>query len=176
VVRVTARRLSIPLALFAILTCASIAFFIAFGKEFPPLMTVHFDAGGRPDLFMDRVKFIVLGSFVSLMLPTFLIAAIGVIPRIVPPSMLAVPNKAYWTSPERRGQALDTLLWFGLWLACLVQAFLMVTNIAIYRANLTQPASVGAMGEMPWLHALLLGGAIVLWAVSLFRAFRIPRL
>jgi hypothetical protein len=125
---------------------------------------------------MDRVKFIVMGSFIALMLPTFLVAMIGVVPRVLPPSVLSVPNKSYWQAPERRGHALDALMWFGLWLACLVQAFLIITNVVIYRANLIEPPALGAMGRMPWLHALLFAGAIGFWGISLFRAFRIPRL
>ena len=113
-----ARRLSIPLALFAVLTSASIAFFIYFGRDFPPRMAVPFTGDG----YMDRVKFIVLGSFASFMLPTAIVALVGVLPRVL--------------APQRDAAKYDTLLWGGLWLACLVQVVLMAMNIAIYRANL----------------------------------------
>ena len=117
------RRLSIPLALFALLTSASIAFFIYFGRDSPPHMAVTCTMNGVAKTYMDRVKFIVLGSFVSFMLPTFIVAVVGVLPRVLP-------------SPERRAARLDTLLWAGLWLGCLVQVLLMTINILIYRANL----------------------------------------
>lgn len=171
----TPRRVSIPLALLALLTCASIAFFIFFGKEFPPRMAVHFGIGGRPDGYMDRVKFIVLGSFLSLMLPTFIAAMVGVLPRILPSSMLNVPNKDYWTAPERRGHALDTMLWFGLWLACLVQAFLMVLFIGIYRVNLADPPMLNAVGLKVTFPAVMFAAGVVWWGAGLTRAFAIPR-
>jgi hypothetical protein len=71
---------------------------------------------------MDRVKFIVLGSFVSFMLPTAIVAIVGVLPRVL--------------APAKRAATLDTLLWGSLWLGCAVQVLLMAANIAIYRANL----------------------------------------
>ena len=101
-----------------LLTCASIAFFIFFGRDFPPQMAVPFAADGH----IDRVKFIVLGSFLSFMLPTFIVAVIGVLPRVLPSKM---PDKTR-----------DAMLWGSLWFGCLVQAGLMAMNIAIYRANL----------------------------------------
>ena len=171
----TPRRLSIPVALLAVMTCASIAFFIFFGRDFPPSMAVHFGIGGRPDRYVDRVKFIVLGSFLSLMLPTLIATLVGVLPRVLPTSMLNLPNKNYWMAAERREHALNVMLWFGLWLACLVQAFLMVVNVGIYRANLTQPPALGAMGALVFVPGLALVSAIVFWGVALARAFAMPR-
>ena len=129
-------RISIPLALLVLLTCGSIAFFIFYGRDFPPTMAIHFGLGGAPNGYMDRVKFIVLGSFLSFMLPLFIATVIGVLPRVLPPSMISLPNKAYWFAPERRAATLDFMLWAGLWLASLVQVLLLVAFIGIYRANL----------------------------------------
>jgi hypothetical protein len=115
------RRLSIPLALLIVLTCASIAFFIFFGRDFPPSMIVNVGLGGS-DQHMDRVKFIVLGSFVSLMLPTFIATVVGVLPRVL--------------NPVRPAAMLDGRMWAGLWMGCAAQAVLLAVNFAIYRANL----------------------------------------
>lgn len=130
------RRVSIPLALLLLLTSASIAFFVFFGRDFPPTMAVLFGIGGRPNGYMDRVKFIVLGSFISFMVPTFIATVIGVLPRVLPASMISLPNKAYWFAPERRAATLDFMLWAGLWLACVVQLLLLLAFVGIYRANL----------------------------------------
>ena len=117
-----ARRLSIPLAILVVLTCASIAFFIFFGQDFPPTMVVHLGIGGA-DHHVDRVKFIVLGSFLALMLPTSIATLVGVLPRVL-------------LARGRRAATFDALLWFGLWIGSVIQVVLMAVNIAIYRANL----------------------------------------
>ena len=166
------RRLSIPFAVLMVLTCASIAFFIFFGQDFPPTMAVRFNANGEPVVWMDRVKFIVLGSFLSFMLPTFVATAVGVLPRVLPLSFLSVPNRAYWLAPERQNSALDALMWFGLWLGSLIQAFLMAVNIGLAKANAVTPPVLHGM----WFTAAvaLFFAALVLWVLSLRRAFALP--
>ena len=116
------RRVSIPLAILILLTCASFAFFIFYGQDFPPTMVLPSGFGGF-DRHIDRVKFIVLGSFLSLMLPWFITTVVGVLPRVL-------------LARGRSAAIFDTLLWFGLWLGSGVQAVLMAIYIAIYRANL----------------------------------------
>lgn len=111
-----------PLAILMLLTCGSIAFFIFFGQDFPPTMILHLGLAG-PDRQVDRVKFIVLGSFLSLMLPWFIATMVGVLPRVL-------------LARGRPAATFDTLLWLGLWLGAGVQVLLIAVNIAIYRANL----------------------------------------
>lgn len=167
-----ARRLSIPLAILVVLTCASIAFFIFYGQDFPPTMAVRFSLDGQPVEWMDRVKFIVLASFVSFMLPTFAATLVGVLPRVLPVSVLNMPNKTYWLAAERKGAALDAWMWFGLWLGCLLQSLLIVTNVGIARANAAAPPTLSAA----WLVlpvGLFLAGVLA-WALSIRRAFSLP--
>jgi hypothetical protein len=173
VVYVKPRPLAIPLAILMLLTCGSIAFFIFFGQDFPPRMAVRFNFEGHPVDWMDRVKFIVLASFVSFMLPTFVAAMVGVLPRVLPISILNMPNKAYWLALERRQTALDAWTWLGLWLGCLLQAFLMAINIGIARANAVTPPSLDGL----WLlmpTALFFTGVLA-WGLSVRRAFAVPR-
>jgi hypothetical protein len=169
----TERRLSIPLAILMLLTCGSIAFFIFFGQDFPPHMAVRFNLDGQPVEWMDRVKFIVLASFVSFMLPTFAAAMVGVLPRVVPISILNMPNKAYWLAQERRPEALDAWTWFGLWLGCLLQGFLMVINIGIARANAVTPPVLG--GAWLLMPPVLFFAGLLAWGLSVRRAFALPR-
>ncbi|TAK17692.1 MAG: hypothetical protein EPO35_02600 [Acidobacteria bacterium] len=168
----TPRRLSIPLAVLMVLTCASIAFFIFFGRDFPPTMAVRFNASGEPVVWMDRVKFIVLASFLSFMLPTFVAAAVGVLPRVFPVSFLNLPNKAYWLAPERQNAALDALMWLGLWLGSLIQAFLIAVNVGLARANALTPPVTDGVWFTAAVAAFFVG--LVLWGVSLRRAFALP--
>lgn len=171
----TSRRISVPLAILVVSISASIAFFIFCGRDFPPAMAVHFKMSGVADRYMDRVKFIVLGSFLSFMAPIFIATMVGVLPRMLPPSALNVPNKSYWIAPEHRAEALDNLLWFGLWLAALIEVFMLAVDVVIYRANLAQPPNFGPV-SLPFLFAIVvLPVGIVSMVIGLFRAFAIPR-
>lgn len=166
-------RVSLPLALLLVLTCGALAFFIYYGQWFPPTMAVHFNGAGQPDAWMDRVKFIVIGTALCFILPPFIVACVGVMPRVLPVSMLQLPNRAYWLAPERREVTLRHLLFVGLWLGCLVQAFLLAVWIMIARAN---PA--GATPHLSADHAFVVGGFAVLTVVFVVwssRSFVRPR-
>ena len=82
----------------------------------PDRVASHFGASGQPDAWADKeilVK-IYLGvvAFIAILFP-----GIGFLISKTPPSMINLPNKDYWLSPERRQDTMDTLsrqfLWFG---------------------------------------------------------------
>jgi hypothetical protein len=155
------------------MTSASLAFFVYYGQWFPPTLAVHFNGAGQPDGWMDRVKFIVVGSSMSLMVPALVAALGGVMPRVLPVSVLSLPNKAYWMAPERRELTFNRMLFASLWLGCLVQAFLLAVWIMIVRAN---PA--GLVPHLPRSHAVVVGGFVVAvlgFVVWMSRTFARPR-
>ena len=165
-------RISVPLGVLMLLTAGTLAFFIYYGQWFPPTLAVHFDGAGVADGWMDRVKFIVIGTSISFMVPTFIVAVVGVMPRVLP-SAINLPNKAYWLAPERRESTLIRLLYFALWLGCLVQVFLLGIWILIGRAN---PA--GAVPHLSADHAFVVAGfviALVAYVCWVGRAFAKPR-
>lgn len=166
-------RISLPLALLLLMTAGSLAFFVYYGQWFPPTLAVHFNGAGTADGWMDRVKFIIIGSSLSFMTPAFVVACLGVLPRVLPIGMINLPNRAYWLAPERREGTLRHLLYVALWLGCLVEAFLLAVWIMIARAN---PA--GATPHLSADHAFVVGGFILLTAsyiVWISRTFARPR-
>lgn len=166
-------RLTPPLGLLLILTSASLAFFVYYGQWFPPTLAVHFTMAGEPDGWTDRIKFIVIASSLSMMVPALVVTCVGVLPRVLPIGAVNLPNRDYWLAPERREATLRRLLFFALWLGCIVQAFLLGLWITIDRAN---PA--GAPAHLSPDHAFLIGGfvlSLVGFFVSITRAFAKPR-
>ncbi len=162
-----------PLALLLVLSAGSLAFFIYYGQWFPPQMAVHFTWAGEPDGWVDRVKFIVIGTSLCFMVPPFIVACVGVMPRVLPASMVNLPNRAYWLAPERREMALGRLMFYALWLGVIVQGLLFSVFILLARAN---PAAAPA--HLSQGHAVVVGIFLVLlvvWALKLTRAFRRSR-
>jgi hypothetical protein len=165
-------RLSTPAFTLLVLTAASIAMLIFYGADLPPTVAVHFGEGGRADGFQDRVMFIVMRSFWTMMLPP-VVAAMGLLPRIFN-LRLNVPNREYWlASPARRDEANDRLLWFSLWFACLLQAFLFANQGLVMFGNATQPASLPALTLVMTVAVLV--PAIAILMGLLFRSFAAPR-
>lgn len=166
-------RVSLPLALLLLLTSGSVAFFVYYGQWFPPTLAVHFNGAGDPDGWMDRIKFIVIGSSLSFMVPAFVVACLGVLPRVLPVGMVNLPNRDYWLAPEQREDTFTRLLCVSLWLGCLVEAFLMAVWIMIARAN----PSTGT-AHLSADHAVVVGGfviAMLAFVIWVKRAFATPR-
>lgn len=166
-------RVSVPLALLLILTAGALAFFIYYGQWFPPTLAVHFDSAGQPDGWMDRVKFIVIGTSVCFILPPFLVACVGVLPRVLPLRLLNLPNRDYWLAPERVEASLNRLTYLGLWLGCIVQAFLLAIFESIVRSNPPEGTAHLAGGAGVLGAGFVVG--LVLWGLMLARSFRLPR-
>lgn len=168
-------RIAPPLALFALLTCGVFAFFIFYGKSLPPTMAVKFNQAGAPVEMMDRVKFIVMATSTSFLLPTFVVALVGVLPRIAPNANLNVPDKEYWTaSTERREALMNRMLSFGLWLGCLIQVILCAVWISIARANAAAGSPVERSYGTGWL-VFLVPVAAVMVILLMFGAMSRPR-
>lgn len=169
----TRPRIALPVGLLLVMMAGSLAYLIYFGAAFPPRMAVHFTQAGEPDGWMDRLMFIVLASSMTFMVPPFLVAALGVMPRVMPGSVLNIPNRDFWLAPERRDAMLSNVLYYALWLGCLVEALLIAVNVMIAQAN--PPGAVAHL--TPWHAAVVvvfLGGMTV-WVWSFFRAFAKPR-
>jgi uncharacterized membrane protein len=166
-------RLSTPLALLLVLSAGSLAFFIYYGQWFPPQMAIHFNWAGEPDGWVDRVKFIVIGTSLCFMVPPLLVACVGVMPRVLPASMVNLPHRDYWLAPERRELTLGRLMFFALWLGVIVQGFLFAVFIFLARAN---PAE-GPV-HLSQSHVVLAVVFLVLlaaWGLKLTRAFQRSR-
>ena len=166
-------RVSLPLAVLLVLTCGALAFFIYYGQWFPPTLAVRFTLAGVPYGWMDRLKFIVIGSSLSFMLPTFVVACLGVMPRVLPIRMVTLPHRDYWLAPERREATLNRLLYFALWLGCLVQAFLLSLWIMIRHANPPGAPARSLDGHTALVAVFVL--ALVTFVAVVSRAFAKPR-
>ena len=163
------RRLSTPLALLLLLTAGALSFFIYFGQWFPPVLAVHFDLAGNPNGWQDRIKFIVIGTSLSFILPPFLVACIGVLPRVIPPRSINLPNREFWLAPERREETYNAMLYFALWLACLVQAFLIAIHVTIARANPAGAPPHAPQGTL--LIGLVFAASLIAWSVRFVSGF-----
>jgi hypothetical protein len=136
-------------------------------------VATHFDAGGRPNGWTSREA---LGSFDFVFLLFVLGVVIGsaLLIRVLPTSLINVPNRDHWFAPERRRQSHDRLLRHMLWLACLIVGFLIGVNHLVFVANLGPGGThLPGAGMVALLASLLLG--LVVWTVGLYRLFPRPK-
>jgi uncharacterized membrane protein len=136
-------------------------------NDLPQQVASHW-SGDDPDGWMSK------GSFVA----TFaaLIASVAALflflPWLVrlPPRALNIPNRTYWTSPERlpetRAKVATALAWIGVVVTFL---FVGVLELAL-RQNLGAPRAGDHVGWMMAAYVL----AMMIWLVIGLRGFRRP--
>jgi len=138
----------------------------------PDKMATHFGSGGKANGWMAKDDFfLMLGG-----LCCFIAALFALLPRLIaklPDSVINIPNKPYWMTPERRGQAMAILGRSMLWMADLVLALFLGMGYLTYRANrMPEPA----LDER--LAFLLMGGFVagmLATVVLLILAYRVPK-
>jgi hypothetical protein len=85
-----------------------------------------------------------------------------------------LPSRSYWSeTPERREELLKWLLWFGLWVGCLVQAFLIAGNVSVFQANRAVPPVLPQWGGWSLTIVFLVG--LLIWIRSFVRLIVTPR-
>lgn len=147
-------RVSLPLALLLVLIAGSLAYLIYFGADFPPRMAVRFTSAGEPDGWMDRLKFIVIAASVSFMLPPFIVACVGVVPRVL---------------SARRETTMQFLLTAALWLGCIVEGFIVAIIVLVARAN--PPIGAARLSDAYVAVVAIFLLALGVWVWRLARGF-----
>jgi uncharacterized membrane protein len=138
----------------------------------PEMVAVHFDASGRPNGFTSREDCRQFMRSFTLGAPIFIVLVTALLPRLVPPSMLNIPNRAYWLAPERAAETVDFLSEQGVWFGCILVVFLCFVDELLVRANSSAPPAFPTglfMGSMALLFT-----AIGFWGARMFRRFRRP--
>jgi len=80
------------------------------------------------------------------------------IPRIIaamPVSMINLPHKEFWLSPQRRDDTLAYIRVWTAWLGCALLAFLLFVMELVYRANLHTPPQLNMAAFVPALLAFV---------------------
>jgi len=162
----------VPLLLFVMLLAAAAAAILYFAERLPDLVAVHFDAAGRANGFMTRTGCRDFMLTTTLGMPLLIVIATTLLPRVLPASLINIPNRDYWLAPERAHDSLVFLSEQGVWFGCILMLFLAAVDGMLVKANTVSPP------EFP--SALLIALLILFfcvvgaWGVRMLRRFRAP--
>jgi hypothetical protein len=73
----------------------------------------------------------------------------------MPVSLINLPNKEFWLSPEQRDQTFSYLRLWNAWFGCALLAFLLFVMELVFRANLQAPPRLNMAAFVPALLAFL---------------------
>jgi uncharacterized membrane protein len=161
-----------PIVLFGVLLAGAAWRVSRLTGDLPAIVAVHFDAGGKPNGFTTREGCRQFMLVLTLGAPVFIVFVTALIPRLIPATMINIPNRAYWLAPERADESIGFLSEQGIWFGCIFLVFAACIDELLVQANSTAPPMFPTglfMGSMALLFA-----AIGIWAARMFRRFSRP--
>lgn len=161
-----------PRYALAVLSAACAAYFLWSTAGLPETVASHFVAGGRANAFMSRSDYFWFMGFMALLLPQLIGLVMGVLPRVLPPSLINVPHRDYWLAPQRLGETRRMLARQGRAFAAMMTVFLCFVHGLVVKANLSQPP---VLDEKPFVVGLLAFFlAVCAWLGLFLSRFRVP--
>lgn len=136
----------------------------------PERMASHFGAGGKADGWSGKDEFFVLmGVMLTVMAGMFGGLALAI--PALPVSLVNIPNREYYLSPENRERTYGIIVSFMLWFGAATTAFMILVADQTFHANLEEPHRLGD-GFMIGLVAYLVFTVVA--TIVLILRFRKP--
>lgn len=145
----------LPSSIFVALALFGAVRYIYYAPRLPEVLGSHFAGNGAVNAWQSKAAF-----FSTELAVVVLAAVVGFgIPRILgamPVSLINLPNKEFWLSPERRAESLGYLQMHMAWFGCALLAFLLFVMDLVYQANLQSPPRLNSAAFVPGLVVFLL--------------------
>jgi len=145
----------LPSSVFVALAVIGAVRYIYYAPRLPEVLGSHFAGNGAVNGWQSKAAF-----FTTELAVVVLAAVVGFgIPRILgamPVSLINLPNKEFWLSPERRAESLGYLQMHMAWFGCALLAFLLFVMDLVYQANLQSPPRLNSAAFVPGLVVFLL--------------------
>jgi len=151
-----------------ILTVIFLAQLAYFYPQLPEQVATHFNYKGEPDGWMSKSGLLIFDVF----LLVFILGTTSLMPVFfnnLPDSLINIPNKDYWLSPERRDEALLKLAGInGNLRAALLLLFIGINHFAFQANILGENLSNGV-----WLILGVFLIYTIYWTIELRKTFRL---
>ena len=165
------KQVKLPLILIALVMVIGLGLQFWYWPQLPERMAIHFDAKGNPNDWLDKLPATLLSAGLVLILPIFFLG-ISQVTRWLPSSMINLPNRDYWLSPQRRDESLSWMRGWLIWFTVAISIFILLINHLTFIANRdAQP--LPAVWFWGMLAAFLLATFVLV--VIMIRRFRQPR-
>lgn len=163
--------LMLPRIAFVVLLVLVAAVIVGSSGGLPARVATHFGAGGIANGFMSRDGYIAFMLAFAVLLPLFVVAMTGVVPRMMA-SPRHIPNYDYWFAPARRDASLARLASHACLIGCVLVLFMGGVHFVILDANAQAPARMAEPAFFVLLALFMVG--IAVWIVRIRCMFRRP--
>ncbi len=161
------KRNPVPFIVLALLTVGYFMFVASSSPLLPAHVAIHFGINGHANNWANRSQAIFFAELLTVLPVLFGFFAILI--RVLPASVINLPNKDYWLAPERRDQTMSWISGQMAWIGCLNVAFITGLYGLMIGANNTHPAQLPT--NLLWPLAGAFVAATILWLVYFCRHF-----
>ncbi|HTQ00905.1 MAG TPA: hypothetical protein VMN56_16415 [Casimicrobiaceae bacterium] len=137
-------------------------------QPLPATVATHFGRGGYANGFMSHDAYLVFMLIMTTVVPLVVVAATGLLPRVVT-SQIAIRNRKFWLSPERREATLSFLTSHACAMGVLLTLFLVGIHFLVLEANERTPPHLDEHAFTVVLIAFLL--LLAVWVGTLVLRF-----
>ena len=134
---------SIPWLVVALAFMGTVLSFLFFWGQLPDEVATHFDLNGHADGWMSKTGFISFALVLQFGLAVMMFG-FGWLIKVLPTSMINIPNREYWLADERRDQTLAESQSMMGWIAAGTAVMLMVMFYLSIEANLGEEKRLNA--------------------------------
>jgi len=157
---------TLALVIFLLLFGSCLAHAIHYHPMLPAQVASHFGPSGQADAWSGKTAFIAI-YLVAAGMNGLLFLAIGYGIAAIPDSLINLPNKGYWLSPERREHTFNTLTQYFLWFGS--ATFLLLLDI-FHQSFQVHLGKTGTL-QHPFLSIGLYLGFALVWTLTLVLHF-----
>jgi len=151
----------LPNSIFFMLVVLGAVQFFYYMPRLPEIVASHFGKAGSVNAWQTKTMFfsmevaiIVLATAVSFGIPRMIAA--------MPVSVINLPYKEVWLSPERRDDTMAYTRVWTAWFGCALLTFLLFVMELVFRANLQRPPQLNMTAFMPALVGFLVFDSIAI--------------
>jgi len=158
----------LPTSIFFALALFGAVQYVYYAPRLPEILGSHFGITGAVNGWQTKT------AFFSIELVIILVATVvsfGV-PRLIeamPVSLINLPHKEFWLSPDKREDTLSYVRVWSAWFGCGLLAFLLFVMELAFRANLHTPPRFNNSAFVPALLAFaIFDAAALIWLILHF--------
>jgi hypothetical protein len=144
----------LPSSIFFLLASLGAVQYFYYAPRLPEIVASHFGKAGTVNGWETRTLFFSL-ELGSILLATIISFGVPRSIEALPISMINLPHKEFWLSPERRDETFSYLRVWTLWFGCALLAFLLLVMELVFRANLQTPPRLNMAAFMPALFGFV---------------------
>lgn len=144
----------LPNSVFFMLVVLGAVQLFYYMARLPDVLASHFGRTGSVNAWQTKTAFFAL-EIAMIVMATVVSFGIPRIMEAMPVSLINLPHKDFWFSPERRDQTLAYMRVWAAWLGCALLAFLLFVMELVFRANLQTPPRLNMAAFVPALLAFV---------------------